>query len=109
MSRTLGALIVLGTTAVACGGGLPKPNDQHLTVARQSEPAVSLADLDRGRTLYASKCGKCHALREPGSLQPADWRHEIEEMETKQGVRLSNGESQDIYRYLAAVSMASRH
>jgi hypothetical protein len=100
-------LIAVGTTLAACSAGLPHPNNQHLSVARQSKPNVSLADLDRGRSLYVQKCGSCHALRDPQSLPPDQWRHEIDEMESKQGVRLKGAESEDIYRYLAAVSASS--
>lgn len=98
------SLVAVGMTLAACSAGLPHPTSQHLNVARQSEPNVSLADLDRGRSLYVQKCGTCHALRDPGSLPPGQWRHEIDEMESKQGVRLKSNESEDIYRYLAAVS-----
>ena len=106
-SSLIGWSVAVGLTLAACSAGLPHPNNQHLTAARQSEPNVSLADLDRGRSLYVQKCGSCHALRDPSSLPPEQWRHEIDEMESKQGVRLKSDEQQDIYRYLAAVSTSS--
>jgi len=93
---------------VACGAGLPHPSSQHLSVAQKSEPQVSLGDLDRGRSLYVAKCGSCHALRDPKSLAPPQWQHEIDEMESKQGVHLKPAESHDIFRYLAAVSGAEK-
>ncbi|MGC4089760.1 MAG: hypothetical protein QM756_18125 [Polyangiaceae bacterium] len=40
---------------------------------------------------------------------PEKWQHEIDEMQAKQGVRLEPAESRDIFRYLAAVSAASRN
>lgn len=101
-------LIGLGLTLVACSAGLPQPNDRHLSIAKQSEPNATLADLSRGRALYAQKCGGCHALRAPQSVPPDQWRHEIEEMQTKQGVHLKNQEVDDINRYLAAVSASAR-
>ncbi|HET9933513.1 MAG TPA: cytochrome c [Polyangiaceae bacterium] len=73
----------LGLTFVACGAGLPHPTNQHLNIAKQSEPNVSLADLERGRSLYVQKCGSCHALRAPQSLAPEQWRPEIEKMRTQ--------------------------
>lgn len=101
-------LIGLGLTLAACGAGLPQPNDQHLAFARQSEPNTTLADLSRGRSLYTQKCGGCHALRAPESVPAKEWRHEIEEMQIKQGVRLNGQEVEDINRYLAAVSASKR-
>lgn len=98
----------LGLTLVACGAGLPHPTDQHLTIARQSEANVTLADLERGRSLYVQKCGNCHALRAPQSLAPEQWRPEIEKMRTQQGVRLKSEETDDINRYLAVMSASSR-
>jgi hypothetical protein len=98
----------LGLTLVACGAGLPHPTDQHLTIARQSEANVTLADLERGRSLYVQKCGNCHALRAPQSLAPEQWRPEIEKMRTQQGVRLKSEETEDINRYLAVMSASAR-
>ena len=98
----------LGLTLGACGAGLPHPTNQHLSIARQSEPNVSLADLERGRSLYVQKCGSCHALRAPQSLAPEQWRPEIEKMRTQQGVRLKSEEKEDINRYLAVMSASSR-
>jgi hypothetical protein len=79
-----------------------------VSVARLSDPSVSLADLSRGRTLYVERCGSCHALRDPASLPPPEWKHELDEMETKQGVRLEAADSRDILRYLSAVSDVAR-
>jgi mono/diheme cytochrome c family protein len=103
MSRPV---LCVALVMAACTAGLPHPTSAHLSVAQQSEPQVSLGDLERGRSLYLAKCGSCHALRDPKSVPAGQWQHEIDQMETKQGVHLTPAESHDIFRYLAAVSSA---
>jgi mono/diheme cytochrome c family protein len=90
--------------AAACSAGLPQPTPIHLAAAKAEDPSATLEDLSRGRSLYASKCSGCHALRDPVSLAPDDWRHELDEMQEKQGVRLAPQESRDILRYLDATT-----
>ena len=88
----------------ACAAGLPEPTAAHVAAAQTEDPSVTLEDLSRGRSLYTSKCSGCHALRDPVSLTTEEWRHEVHEMQTKQGVRLAPQEYKDILRYLDATT-----
>ncbi|HVY29822.1 MAG TPA: hypothetical protein VHB79_24850 [Polyangiaceae bacterium] len=63
-------------------------------------PDVTLSELSQGRTLYLSRCGSCHVLRRPAELAPDQWQAEVDEMRTKNGVKLSDGEARAILRYL---------
>jgi mono/diheme cytochrome c family protein len=92
----------------ACAAGLPAPNAAQLDAARSKEPSVAMADLERGRSLYVGKCAGCHALKEPADLAPDAWAGAVEEMRTKQGVRLSDAEARDITRYLESASAVTR-
>src|SRR5262245_42409070 len=94
--------VALSLTLWACTSGLPEPSAAHVAAAQKEEPSATLDDLSRGRTLYAAKCSGCHALRDPVSLNTEQWRHEVDEMQTKQGVRLTPQETKDILRYLDA-------
>ena len=102
-------LSTLAAVLVACSAGLPQPTPVHVAAAQAQDPSATLEDLSRGRTLYASKCGGCHALRDPISLSTEDWRHELDEMQTKQGVRLAPQESKDILRYLDAATRVANN
>ena len=102
------AALVCGLTG--CAAGLPQPTSLHVAAAQTEDPSATLEDLSRGRTLYASKCSGCHALRDPSSLNTDGWRHELDEMQSKQGVHLAPQESKDILRYLDATTrVANNH
>jgi mono/diheme cytochrome c family protein len=101
------ATLVFGV--IACSAGLPQPTPVHVAAAQAEDPSATLEDLSRGRTLYASKCSGCHALRDPSSLSTDGWRHELDEMQTKQGVHLAPQESKDILRYLDATTRVANN
>lgn len=108
-ARVARAVFAVASVLVAsCAAGLPEPTSEHLRVAQRSEPNLSLEDLSRGRRMYVSNCGGCHALRAPESLPAERWQHELDEMERKQGVKLSAETARDIMRYLTSVSQAGR-
>jgi mono/diheme cytochrome c family protein len=93
----------------ACAAGLPEPTEAHVSAAKAEDPSATLEDLSRGRASYTAKCGGCHALRDPVSLSPSEWRHEVDEMQTKQGVRLTPQETKDILRYLDAATRVANN
>lgn len=85
----------------ACGGSaVPEPTAADATRAGSHFPDVTLNELSQGRTLYLSRCGSCHVLRRPTDLAPEQWQVEVDEMRTKNGVKLSDGEARAILRYL---------
>ncbi len=69
-------------------------------------PDLTLAQLNRGRTLYVSRCGSCRVLLRPAELSASRWQEEVEEMRTKNGVKLSDDEAQAIVRYLSVAASA---
>jgi cytochrome c5 len=97
-------LLAVGVALAACAPGLPRPTQAHVAAAQERDPTATLADLERGRSTYAAKCGGCHALRDPVSLNSDAWHHEVDQMQTKQGVRLAPQETRDILRYLDATT-----
>lgn len=90
--------------ALACGGGLPNPSQTDAERGGARWPGLTLADLERGRTLYAGRCAACHQLYEPRSFSPQRWDLEVEKMSAR--ARLSERQELEIRQYL--VSVASR-
>jgi hypothetical protein len=85
----------------ACGGSaVPEPTAADAARASAHFSDVTLSELSHGRTLYLSRCGSCHVLRRPAELAPEQWQTEVDEMRTKNGVKLSDGEARAILRYL---------
>lgn len=100
-------LLPLFGVLVACGGSaVPEPTSADATRAGAHFSDVTLSELSHGRTLYVSRCGSCHALRRPGELAPEQWQTELDEMRTKNGVKLSDPEARAIYRYLVIAGSA---
>jgi mono/diheme cytochrome c family protein len=103
--------IALGFAAFAlagCSSGLPHASEAHVAALRTSDPGVSVAGLERGRTLYVERCANCHSLRDPTSLPAHAWPAEVETMRRDHSVMLEDEEARDIVRYLSAVSTVSR-
>jgi mono/diheme cytochrome c family protein len=95
-------------TIAACGGGLPRPTPVDATRAQTRFPGTTVADLDRGRSLYVQTCAGCHALKAPGTLPPEQWKGEVDEMREKRGVAISDGDAELIVRYLWTASSDKR-
>jgi len=91
----------------ACGSAVPAPSSAQLTAAREGEPDVTMADLERGRSTYVARCATCHALQEP-KAKPADkWPGIVEEMRTVHKAKLTDDEARDVVRYLTSASRVS--
>jgi len=92
----------LSLLLVACAGGLPAPSDGDAQRVVSRWPGVRTADLEQGRSLYAQRCARCHALYEPEAYPAAKWEGAVHEMRDRAG--LSEGEERSIIQYLVSVS-----
>ena len=101
MKALLALALCAGALLGACGGSaIPEPSAADATRGAAHFPDVTLAELERGRTLYVSRCGGCHVLKRPMELPAEQWASEVSEMRSKNGVNLSDAEAQAIERYL---------
>lgn len=99
------ATLLAGAILAACGSSaLPEPTVADASRGSAHFPDLTLAELQQGRTLYASRCGSCHALKRPAELLPEQWQEEVSEMRSKNGVKLSDAEARAIVRYLAVAA-----
>jgi len=98
------ALNLLALALSGCEAGLPQPNAADAARLDGRFGQTNVPELEHGRTLYSSRCGSCHALREPGSEKPDAWREEVHEMRAKKGVRMSDDEERLITAYLISIS-----
>jgi len=106
------ALILMAAYSIvassACVSTLPQPTLAQLAAARETDPGLSLEDLQRGRAVYMARCGNCHVLRSPTEHAPDAWPLEVQRMQTRHQVRLSSDEQRDILRYLRAASQGGQ-
>jgi cytochrome c5 len=85
----------------ACGGGLQQPTPKDAEFAAARWPGTTLAHLGEGRSLYARRCGTCHALYEPAERAEPEWRDSLAEMRERAKIRPE--EEELILKYLVAV------
>jgi len=103
VAAALGYALLLAA-ATSCTQDLPTHNAADVTRRSALDRSITLSDLDQGRELYRSRCGSCHALRDPLSLGPEAWALQVRDMQEKKGVHLSSEEARRITAYLVAVS-----
>ena len=93
---------LLAVASVACAPALPAPSAAGAKRLANRWPNVALADLERGRTLYAGRCASCHRLFDPASFSAARWEKELAEMRERAG--LDQAEERSILQYLVSVA-----
>jgi hypothetical protein len=91
----------LGVTS-ACAAALRHPLPQDAALLAPRWPGTTLADLERGRSLYVRRCSGCHQLFLPGGHPPGAWPRIVDDMATK--ARLDPRERDDVVRFLVALA-----
>ena len=79
--NTLGGAVVVVASAIAvtaCAGGTVTPT--LVSAAQKRWPEASQESLERGRSLYVSKCQDCHALPAPKGHSAEEWPKYMEKM-----------------------------
>lgn len=104
----IAALAALTLAALGCASPLAHPTSAEVVALRPIDPGVELADLERGRELYLSKCSSCHQLHEPSLFTPEAWPGKVHAMQQERRVHLSDPEALDMIRYLRAASLVAR-
>ena len=99
--------IILGIAAMtsSCSASVPLPTEADALRASQHWPGTTLAELERGRTLYLSKCTNCHGAVAPETIQPEVWPSRVAAMRVR--AKLRDNDATLLMRFL--VSMAERH
>ena len=99
------ALAALATFALAsCGIDVPRATPLDAERAARTRPGTTVADLERGRTTYLSKCTSCHRPVAPRSIAHDSWPHHVDEM--RERAHLSVEEHDAIVLYLTTIAAA---
>ncbi len=104
-SKTTAAAIIgmasFATLLVQCAPGLYAPaTDQAAWASEKFTTAVTVQDLEDGKTLYPLYCATCHELQMPGQYTLAEWQNIYPIMAEK--VSLADSSEQKIMYYLYA-------
>lgn len=102
LSAGLGLLVLAGTVA-ACGAAFVTPDvTPELSTAYAAQyPDAQPGDLERGRELFTSSCGRggfCHKLPTPASRSAEKWPGIMERMAEK--AALNDAEERDVLRFI---------
>jgi cytochrome c5 len=97
--------VLLGV-AVGCGASAtPPPAQADVERLGARYPDTTLAELERGRKLYLSRCTSCHAPVAPTSIPADQWPREVFEMSERAGLA---DEEPLVVKYLVAQSLRGR-
>jgi cytochrome c5 len=69
---------------------------------------LTLADLNKGKSIYEANCGNCHGLKSPGSRDEKAWIHEVDVMVPKANKKagsmvIGDAEKDLILKYLVTM------
>lgn len=96
------ALLFVAVLSAACAAALRHAAPADVALLAPRWPGTTVADLERGRTLYVLRCSGCHTLLLPATRRPQEWPRLVDEMAEK--ARLKPGERDDVVRFLVAVA-----
>ncbi len=92
-------LIVVMVTAISFTAIAEAAEENSKTKKTQIETRVKRApDFIKGAQLWASNCGRCHNLRDPGDYNDELWKATAFHMRVRAG--LTGQETRDILEYL---------
>jgi cytochrome c5 len=102
ITAALGA--ALAAALAACGPPVPHATPLDAERAARVRPGTTLADLERGRTTYLSRCTSCHRPVAPRSIAGDQWPQHVDEM--RERAHLSPDEHDAIVLYLTTLATA---
>lgn len=59
------------------------PGEKQMQVAQTRWPGVTIEEVTEGRTIFVTKCTKCHEAYEITGFSEKKWLHEIDDMSPK--------------------------
>jgi cytochrome c5 len=91
-----------GFALAACATPAVLPEAADASWAGTRWPGTTMADLERGRGVFVSRCQNCHTLPDPKQKTSAEWDSAVAEMAER--AHLSSDERSFVARYLATIS-----
>jgi cytochrome c5 len=97
-----GLLAGIVALAACAAPHAPPVTPQQAQVAQAQWPGITVAELDRGRSLYLGRCSACHDLVPPERYSAREWPTEVAKM--KQRAHLSDADERLVASYLGSAS-----
>ena len=100
------ACVAVGLLAGGCLASMPHPSTLEVDAAATKWPGLTLADLERGRETYVTRCSACHLTPSPTRYTAERWPRLLDEMAAR--AHLSDAQREDVLHYLVALSQPPR-
>lgn len=84
-----------------CTTQLPSIEKQHITFAQDKWKDVDEIKLQKGRTLFVSRCSSCHSLPLPSSQKETEWEKILDHM--KHRAKIDKMEIDLILKYIFTI------
>ena len=95
--RTLAVLLLVAEASACVRTTIP-----HATSVDASRSGIATAELERGRSLYLSRCTSCHLPIAPTAVAAELWPNHVDEM--REQARLDDEETRLVTQYLVTMS-----
>ena len=96
-------LILLGAVLMTgCGPVIPPVTPDLVSTAGARGVTTDLPQLERGRSLYTTRCSTCHALHEPREKSAGEWPALVEIMGAR--AYLPEPQRRDVLAFLMATA-----
>lgn len=100
-------IVCLAVILSSCSAKLLMPAEKDATAISSKYPGTTLADLNKGKAIYETKCTQCHPAKKPSAYTEAQWKHEVPDMAAKAKrkgkVEISEDEQTLILKYVLAM------
>jgi len=96
------AAVALASLASCAGPHVPPVTPQQAQAAQAHWPGMTVAELDRGRSLYLGRCSACHDLVPPERYSAAEWPGYIAKM--KERAHLGDEDARAVEAFLGSAS-----
>ncbi|MFZ4707113.1 MAG: c-type cytochrome [Bacteroidales bacterium] len=88
-------VIILVLAFVSCTTKLYIPSEANVN----KRETASLIELQQGKEIFSSKCGRCHKLPKPENRQPQEWTKILEKMAPK--AKLTADQKALVFKYIS--------
>jgi mono/diheme cytochrome c family protein len=103
MRRLLVGVAAAAALAASCAGPhVPPVTPQQAQAAQAHWPGMTVAELDRGRSLYLGRCSSCHDLVPPERYSAVEWPGYVAKM--KERAHLSDADARAVEAFLGSAS-----
>jgi cytochrome c2 len=82
------------------------PSEAQLTALKAKEPNATMADLQKGHSIFYGACTNCHGAKNVSGYSESELKNVINQMSAK--AKLSDSDKDAVWKYALAVNLSSK-